>query len=156
MVNQTKLNMKENNLNPPFLYKMFILFMIISMLFPLTGKIEFPYNLFGIVLLIAGIYIAASTKKLFKKTQTPMNPEANPVKLHTSGIFRYTRNPMYLGIVVGLTGIALITGNPVNLGFPITYLFLMNKFFIPIEERNLERAYGDQYLAYKDHVRRWI
>ncbi len=150
------MTMKENTLNPPFLYKMFILFILITVLIPWTWHINFPYNLGGSVLSLAGIIMAAGTKRMFRKTQTPMNPRATPDKLHTSGIFRYTRNPMYLGIVLGLSGIAVMTGIILNLIFPIFYMIIMNKFFIPIEEKNLEKTFGDQYREYREIVGRWI
>ena len=130
--------------------------MLITSLVSWSWRIHFPYNLGGFALFSAGILIAAGTKKMFRKTQTPMNPGANPVKLHRSGIFRYTRNPMYLGIVMGLAGIAVITGIVLNLIFPVFYFLIMNKYYIPTEEKNLARAFGEKYLNYRKKVRRWI
>lgn len=146
----------KNNINPPFLFKLFILLMIASIFLPLEKSIPVPYNLFGVILLLFGIYIAVKTKRRFKRTGTPMPPSAKPLKLHTCGLFNYTRNPMYLGIVIGLLGIAIMTGIIYNLIFPILYLVIMDGFFIKLEEKNLEKSFGKEYVLYKKKVRRWI
>jgi len=63
---------------------------------------------------------------------------------------------MYLGIVIGLIGIPIITGILVNLFFPIIYFIIMNIFFIRKEEGNLENEFGNKYNKYKKETRRWI
>jgi|AP12_2_1047962.scaffolds.fasta_scaffold08756_2 protein-S-isoprenylcysteine O-methyltransferase Ste14 len=63
---------------------------------------------------------------------------------------------MYLGIVIGLSGIAIMTGIIYNLIFPVLYLVIMDRVFIKIEEHNLEKAFEEEYILYKNKVRRWI
>ena len=132
----------RRRLSPPFLYKLFIVLMLLTLLFPLPGNIHFPFNLFGTILLVSGSYMAIATKKMFKRTQTPVSHRATPVKLHTEGIFRYTRNPMYLGITIGLCGIAIITGIIYNLLFPTLFLILMDFYFVRQEEKELNFFLG--------------
>lgn len=146
----------KNKINPPILFKSFISLMIISIFLPLEKLIPLPYNLFGVILLLSGTYIAVKAKRRFKRTGTPMPPAAKPTKLHTCGLFSYTRNPMYLGIVIGLSGIAIMTGIIYNLIFPILYFVIMEEVFIRLEEDNLENKFGEEYTLYKKKVRRWI
>lgn len=143
-------------ISPPNLYKLFIVLMTLILFLPMPHQIKLPYNLLGILLLVFGAYMAIKTKKLFKKTQTPISPTADPVKLHTEGFFSLTRNPMYLGISIALAGIALITGIIYNLILAILYLLIMDLFFIRHEENKLERIFGDQFGKYKKRTRRWI
>ncbi len=146
----------QTKINPPALYKLSIGAMIISIFLPLDRTIQYPYNLTGLILLFSGTFIALYAKRTFKNTNTPMSPSARPVKLHTDGFFKYTRNPMYLGIVIGLTGIALLTGLLYNIIFPVSYLIIMNNVFIKLEEKNLENEFGEKFLRYKTRTRRWI
>jgi len=142
--------------SPPLLYKLCIGIMLLSLILPIQRSITFPHNLGGIILLVIGVHIALVAKRLFKKTNTPMSPEAEPIRLHTQGVFKYSRNPMYLGIVIGLIGIAIGTGYLVNLIFPFIYLMIMNYVFIKHEEENLEKEFGNKYKEYRKKTRRWI
>lgn len=143
-------------ISPPNLYKLFILLMLFSLFLPIPHQITFPYNLLGILLLVFGSYMAIKTKKLFKRTDTPINPIAEPMQLHTEGFFRLTRNPMYLGISIGLVGIAIITGLVYNLVIALLYLLVMDLFFVKHEEDKLEKTFGDKFRQYKKYTRRWL
>lgn len=143
-------------ISPPLLYKLFIALMLVSVFLPIPKQIHFPFNLTGIILFVAGAYIAIDTKRMFKKTSTPISHLADPVKLHTNGIFRLTRHPMYLGISIGLAGIAILTGIIYNLGFSILYLVLMDVLFARQEEEKLENKFGESYRQYKKWTRRWF
>jgi len=130
--------------------------MLLSILLPVPKQVHFPFNFIGLVPFIVGSYVAINTKRMFKKTSTPVSHLATPVKLHTNGIFRLTRNPMYLGISFGLAGIAILTGIISNLGFSILYLILMHIFFVGQEEDKLENEFGESYQQYKKQTRRWL
>lgn len=143
-------------ISPPNLYKLFILLMLFSLFLPIPNQITFPYNLLGILLLFFGSYMAIKTKKLFKRTDTPINPTANPMKLHTEGFFRLTRNPMYLGISIGLAGIAILTSLVYNLVFAVLYLLIMDLLFVKHEENKLEKMFNGKFEQYKKQTRRWL
>lgn len=73
-----------------------------------------------------------------------------------SGPFKLSRYPMYLGMMSILLGIAIFLGSLVTFAFPIIFIMIMEKIFIPLEEENLEKKFGNQYIDYKKRVRRWI
>jgi uncharacterized protein (TIGR03382 family) len=93
---------------------------------------------------------------LFRRAGTPIRPTAQAVALVTSGPFRLSRNPMYLGIVVLLLGVALLVGSWPMLIAPLGFLVLMSQVFIPFEEHKLRQVFGEAYDSYARRVRRWI
>jgi len=93
--------------------------------------------------------------KRAKTTVNPTKPESSS-SLVTSGIYRHTRNPMYLGFVFILTGWAAVTANLVTFLALPAFVLYMNQFQIKPEERALMGIFGDQFKAYCSTVRRWI
>ena len=144
-------------LNPPAIYKSLIVLMIvISLALPATRVIPFPVNLAGIALFLIGARMALSAKKQFQEKNIPIRPQDTPTALDTDGAFRYTRNPMYLGIAIGLAGLAVLMCSYVNFAVPVVFLVVMDIAFVRYEEDLLEAQLGDEYLAYKSRVRRWV
>ena len=90
-----------------------------------------------------------------KTTLNPTKPESSSSLVRT-GIYRHTRNPMYLGFLLMLVGWAILMGNAVSfLGLPLFVLY-MNAFQITPEERALTTIFGEEFRAYRSDVRRWI
>jgi len=144
-------------LNPPRIYQGFITLMIvIYLLMPATRVIPFPVNLLGIVVFFAGAWLAIAARRQFVKNETPVPFSDTTNLLHTNGIYRFTRNPMYLGITVGLLGVALIFSSYLNFLFPLLFLVWMDRLYIPREEQALQNQFGDQYAEFRKRVRRWI
>ena len=115
-------------------------------------------NFFGSIMIISGFIIILSAIILFKKyktTITPLNP-SNSTKLITVGIYKFSRNPMYLGLLLVLLGISFI----INIigGFLLIPLFILylNLFQIIPEENAMVDLFKDEFLEYKKNVRRWI
>jgi protein-S-isoprenylcysteine O-methyltransferase Ste14 len=79
-----------------------------------------------------------------------------PVRIHTGGPFRFTRNPMYLGIFIGLLGIALLLGSLITFVFPILFFLIMDRAFIPFEEQMLQEALPQEFAQYREKDRRWL
>ena len=114
--------------------------------------------IFGSFMIISGLIIILSAITLFKKYQTtitPLNP-SNATKLITDGIYKFSRNPMYLGLLLVLLGISIIL-NPTG-GFILIPLFILylNLFQIIPEENAMVDLFKDEFLDYKENVRRWI
>ena len=122
-------------------------------------KIEIKNKIiFGSSMIISGLIIILFAIILFKKYQTtitPLNP-FNATKLMTDGIYKFSRNPMYLGLLLMLVGISTIL-NPIG-GFFLIPLFVLylNLFQIIPEENAMADLFKDEFLDYKKKVRRWI
>ena len=120
---------------------------------------NFAYAAIGsAALALMGVTIAALGVIEFQRAKTTVNP----LKLETvsafvtSGVFRVTRNPMYLGLLVVLVAWALFLRNWVTvLGAPF-FVAYMNRFQIEPEERILFTRFGEQFTAYRLKVRRWL
>jgi protein-S-isoprenylcysteine O-methyltransferase Ste14 len=76
--------------------------------------------------------------------------------LVSSGVYRFTRNPMYLGLLLTLLAWAVFLSNPVALLFVPVFVLYMNRYQIHPEERVLSSLFGTEYSAYKERVRRWL
>ena len=110
----------------------------------------------GILFLAAGIVLNLAADGLFKKKGTAVRTDLKPSSLIVSGPFMFTRNPMYLGMAFALAGIAFILGafGPF-LSVP-AFMFLMDRLYIPHEEKTMSARFGKQYAIYKNRVRRWV
>ena len=112
----------------------------------------------GSLFILFGILIASLSIGLFRKyrtTITPINPKG-ATKLITSGIYKFSRNPMYLGLLLVLSGIGIIQ-NPIgSLLFVPSFILYLNHFQIIPEESAMLDLFKDDFLKYKGNVRRWI
>ncbi|MGQ7843247.1 methyltransferase family protein [Granulosicoccus sp. 3-233] len=94
----------------------------------------------------------------FRVAHTTVDPlyPATARALVTGGIYRYTRNPMYVGIVLILLAWVVFLGNFLSLVMVGLFVTYMNRFQILPEEKALTEKFGDQYRQYRQQVRRWI
>ena len=115
-------------------------------------------NIFALIFLIIAAIIIILGMYKFKKIKTTISP-LRPNKtssLVKSGIYEYTRNPMYLGLLLMLFSIALFLKNFISfLIIPLFILFITKNQILP-EEEALENIFGEEYKNYKNKVRRWI
>lgn len=93
--------------------------------------------------------------KLAHTTITPLHPEQTS-HIVTTGIYRFSRNPMYLSIMIFLTAWAIYLENALALLVLPIFVFCLNYLQIIPEEQVLEQNFGKEYLAYKRAVRRWL
>ena len=110
----------------------------------------------AVVLFFGGYFISKSAMMRFVRRETPVRHNEKPTALVTDGPFRYTRNPMYVGVEILLIGLALQAGSWPYLTLPAVMFFILNFIFIPWEERRMEELFKEEYLRYKQKVRRWI
>jgi protein-S-isoprenylcysteine O-methyltransferase Ste14 len=92
----------------------------------------------------------------FDRSGTPIRPGTQPVRLVTRGVFRLSRNPMYLGMVLALGGVALILGRPSSLVVAPLFGAFLTRRFIRQEEDLLARRFGRRWAEYRRRVRRWL
>ena len=123
---------------------------------PLVHIIPSPYNYAGIVLILLGLVLNIRTDQLFKKNKTTVKPDENPSTIITEGPFRFSRNPMYFGMLLALAGVSLILGSLTSFAGAVLFVTAMEIKFIPIEEKNMKEAFGEEFEAYRKKVRRWI
>ena len=142
---------------PPILAALYLLTALgLHYLFPHTRIIPSSYRFLGIGIPGTGIFLTGWAFRLCKKKGTTRNPYGTPTAVVATGPFRFSRNPMYLGVSLVLLGVAIFVGTfPVFLA-PLAFFLTMNAVFIPREEKTLERIFGREYLDYKDRVRRWL
>ncbi len=133
-----------------------ILNIFLHYLIPIKHIIMFPYTLTGILLFFIGWIPNIWEGVYFRKINTSIPSREMPKKLATTGFFRISRNPVYLGMVVSLFGEAIFLGSLVTFIIPILFFILINIMNIPIEERNLEKRFGKEYLNYSKRVRKWV
>ena len=115
-------------------------------------------SILSIAIFISGLMILISAVSLFKEKETTVNP-MSPEKassLVVDGVFKYTRNPMYVGMNSFLLGLLIILNNPINLIFLIIFFFIVRNLFVIKEEAQMEETFGQDYLTYKGKVRRWL
>ncbi|MDI9700796.1 isoprenylcysteine carboxylmethyltransferase family protein [Burkholderia cenocepacia] len=125
---------------------------------PLIRWIAPPWNRFGSLPAAVGLVIAVSAIVRFRQARTTTNP-MDPGKascLVTDGVFRISRNPMYLGLELLLIGWAVWLGSASPWLIPPLFAIVITIVQIIPEERALEQRFGDQYRSYQRCVARWI
>lgn len=142
---------------PPRIAQFFVLAAaLMHWAIPLSQLQVYSNQVLGIILGVGGFGVMMWGWWLFKRFDTAICPTAKTDCLVTSGVYRVSRNPMYLGVVGMLLAVAIFVGT-----FPFylataAYFLVMNNVFCPYEEHKLSEAFGDTYISYKNKVRRWI
>jgi protein-S-isoprenylcysteine O-methyltransferase Ste14 len=112
----------------------------------------------GVALTVAGVWAMVSARRLLERAHTtwrPMTP-GQATSLVTSGVYRFTRNPIYLGMLLVLLGWAVLLASPVALLVSGVFVLYLNRFQIGPEERALSALMGQEFVDYRARVRRWI
>ncbi|MEP3276344.1 MAG: isoprenylcysteine carboxylmethyltransferase family protein [Stappiaceae bacterium] len=115
-----------------------------------------PYNTSGLVMFVAGILAGALGVRKFRSVKTNINPLRKPDLLVTDGIYRYSRNPMYLGQVFVIFGVAIYLGTLADIAIAAGCFLVMDLWFIRQEETVMRAAFGERFDDYCAKVRRWI
>ena len=113
-------------LPPTYLLLSIIMMLAFHFVLPITKIIPSPWNIFGLVPLIVGIVVAVSADNMFHRVNTTVNPFAESTALVIQGVFRFSRNPMYLGMSLILFGIAMLLGSLTPLAVVIALPILLD------------------------------
>ena len=149
--------MKTIKIPPPLL-----VIILTSLVYFSSTKLELIYlpyrQIVSVIILIIGLIVIVSPVVDFIKSKTTVNPVKfkNVNRLVTTGIYRYSRNPMYLGMILIIISTTIYYLNFLSVFSPLIFYIWINKFQINREEIFLEDKFGSEYLKYKSKTRRWI
>ena len=149
--------MSEKRVLPPVYFLAALVAMAMLHFFlPLAHIIPSPWNRVGLAPLAAGITIAGIANVFFAKAHTTIKPFQISTSLVTGGPFRFSRNPMYVSMLLVLIGVALLFGSITP--FPVTpaLAIVLDRVFIRVEEQMLAETFDQQWVDYKGRVRRWL
>ena len=122
-------------------------------------KLAFNYQgLSSLLMIFIGLTIIVIGVKTFNNSDTTINP-LNPSEashLVTEGVFSYTRNPMYLGMVIILLGVSIYIGVYIGIIILPCFIFYITEFQIKPEEKAMEEIFAGDYTDYLKRVRRWL
>ena len=149
----------ETKIPPPLLgFATALLMWLLAQLLPTLSMVSPNLYRVGIVVMLAGVCLDVIGLLQFRKNNTtisPLSPE-KASNMVTTGLYKYSRNPMYLGLLIILTGWSLYLGNLASIACLPIFVRLITKFQILPEERILKERFGAPYEEYLGKVRRWI
>ncbi|HCU52736.1 MAG TPA: isoprenylcysteine carboxylmethyltransferase family protein [Gammaproteobacteria bacterium] len=142
----------------PLLFMLVLLAAMVALavLLPVARVLEAPVTWLGAVPLASGLLLIFISAGLFRRRQTTLKPFGESSALVQEGLYRYSRNPMYLGMLLVLTGAALWLGHLLPFAALPTFVVVVSHQNIRHEEQALEAQFGDTYRAYRQRVRRWF
>lgn len=142
---------------PPLIY---LLALVLGLLLDRRSHVPFlPSGMVRIIgwpLIGGGVLLGGWFRKTMGEADAPVRTDRPVPRLTTSGPFRYSRNPGYLGMSMIYAGVAVLRNSLWATLFLPLVLYVIQREVIGREERYLERTFGEEYLAYKARVRRWV
>lgn len=148
----------ELKVPPVLLVVLFAVAMYAMSAATIEGRTDGIPTLLSVICAIAGSLICMTGVVQFRKVRTTVNPvnPASASSLVTGGIYKVSRNPMYLGFLLILLAWAFFLSNAYSAAAIPFFVFYMNRFQIFPEERALARLFGHEFTTYASKVRRWI
>ena len=148
--------MKKKRLLPPAYLLLSIAAMLaLHLLAPICRTASWAFRLGGLAPLAAGLALNYWADRIFKRARTTVKPFATSAELVTHGPFRFSRHPMYLGMVLVLVGTAMLLGSLSPLAAVGAFVWVIRRFAL-VEEQMMAETFGQAYAAYRGRVRRWI
>ena len=156
---QERRHSMENRIPPPLVVVLIGAAMAVIAWF--TPALEIGSNVrvaVGGIAIALGALVAVQGARMFRRHNTTINPVdlESASALVTSGVFRFSRNPMYVGFAAMLVGWAVCLAAPWALVGPVAFVLFTNRFQIIPEERVMRDKFGQAYDDYQAQVRRWI
>lgn len=142
---------------PPVIFAgAIVLMVLLHLLIPGPQWPTGPRGAVGALLVFAGIALNVYCAKLFEDRRTAIKPFEESSKLVVDGPYRFTRNPMYLGLLSILGGVGLLLGSTVPFIVIPVFALVITQRFILVEEAMLAKRFGAAYASYCRSVRRWL
>jgi protein-S-isoprenylcysteine O-methyltransferase Ste14 len=149
--------MKDKKVLPPtYLLVAIVVMLALHFLLPVYKFVPVPWNILGVIPVACGVALNLVADRAFHQAQTTVKPFEQSTALITTGAFRITRNPMYLGYVLILVGVALIVRSLTPYAVIPVFAVLTDRVFIRVEEQMLGKQFGQAWLEYVQKVRRWV
>ena len=147
----------KTKIPPPILALVMVVLIYLSSFFIESTTFNYQGSL-SVLVLILGLACAIPSFKLFARYKTTISPlkPSDATALVTEGMYRYSRNPMYLGLLLLTTASTIWFGTWFGIIINILFIFLINFLQIIPEEEALLEIFGEEYAEYKKNVRRWI
>lgn len=146
----------------PLVHPPLVPLMFLAIAYFLRRFVPFPYTapeflqVVGLALTFVGFVLGIGAFIEFRKAHTTLNPHGSTKHLVTSGVYRFTRNPIYLGFLLMVVGLPLNSGSYWGLVMAPFYMMTMSRLIIEKEEAYLERKFGETYAGYTSRARRWL
>lgn len=144
---------------PPLVFASFLILGVASDRLFLGGSSYLPEVLRYVLapaLILAALVFLAGALGGFRRARTRAEPWEPTTAIVTGGVYRITRNPMYVGMALAYAGLALAADSPAALALLVPAVLVIQHGVILREERYLEAKFGGEYLRYKTRVRRWL
>jgi protein-S-isoprenylcysteine O-methyltransferase Ste14 len=143
--------------HPPLVALMFIVTAyFLGRFVPLPFVAPVILRYIGLGLTFVGFLLGIASFIEFRRARTTLDPHGSTKQLVTSGIYRFTRNPIYLGFLLTVIGLPLNSGLYWGIVLAPFYVLLMNRLIIRHEEAYLEKKFGNTFTGYTARVRRWL
>lgn len=147
----------NRNVHPPIVALMFIVIAyFLGRFVPLPFVAPMILRNIGLILTFVGFLLGIGAFLEFRKARTTLDPHGSAKQLVTSGIYRFTRNPIYLGFLLMVIGLPLNSGLYWGIVMAPLYVIMMNRLVIEREEAYLEKRFRDVYSSYTSRIRRWL
>ncbi len=153
---ESAIEKKRKIIPPVYLLMALAVMWLMHFFFPVYQYVHEPLAYAGIIAVIFGITMAAISAAMFRRAGTGIEPFDEATTLVTTGFYRYSRNPMYLGMFLMLAGTAFLLGSTGAIMPVVIFILIIRNNFVLGEERFLEACFGRRYLDYKSGVRRWL
>ena len=123
---------------------------------PLSFVVPMIWRTVGLLLMVIGFLLGIGAFIEFRRARTTLDPHGSTSQIVTTGIYGFTRNPIYLGFLLIVIGLPLNSGLIWGLLLAPLYILGMNRLVIEHEEAYLEKKFGEPYTSYRSRVRRWL
>ncbi|MGZ9165477.1 MAG: methyltransferase family protein [Anaerolineales bacterium] len=143
--------------HPPLVALMFIVIAyFLGRFVPLPIAAPTILRYIGLAMTFVGFLLGLGALVEFRKARTTLDSHGSARQLVISGVYRFTRNPIYLGFLLMVVGLPLNSGLYWGILMAPLYILLMNRLIVEHEETYLEKKFGKTYTSYKSRVRRWL
>ncbi|MGB3549857.1 MAG: isoprenylcysteine carboxylmethyltransferase family protein [Candidatus Binatus sp.] len=148
--------LSTTKIHPPLLAAALLLVtLVLHFLLPEERTVGW-YQVIGLLVVAFGAGLSCFAAAIFQTRETTRKPWGEPSAFVVQAPYTWTRNPMYLGVTAALFGLAIFFSSIAMLLAPAVFFAVIDRMVIPREEETLERLFGNDYVDYKNRVRRWI